>query len=153
MSLSHVWIETRADGLVRADQISGIETHRTPELAGKPPHWLLDVVLPVVTGSGAPPGSHGPGWAVGPTHRTLIQTPEHPGDAPTALARLLAQLDPLNVAGVITAAIIGPHGDAHPDPGSDTGADVVATASRVRFRFQPFPRPPAASHDTESHYL
>lgn len=150
MSLNHVWIETRADGLVRADHISGIETHRTPELAGKPPHWLLDVVLPVVTGSGAPPGSHGPGWAVGPTHRTLIQTPEHPGDAPTALARLLAQLDPVNASGVVTATIINPNAD-QPDPATDE--DVVATASRVRFRFQPFPRPPAASHDTESHYL
>ncbi len=147
MSLTNVWIQTQADGLVRADQVSGIEAHQTPALAGKPSHWLLDIVLPTVTGSGAHAGD-GPVWAVGPVHRTVIQTPEHPGDAPAALARLLAQLDPVSATGVITAEIVGPRTGA---VGSDP--TVTATASRVRFQFAPFPRPPAAAHDTESHYL
>lgn len=153
MSLTTVWIQTRADGLVRADQITGIEAHQTPALAGKPSHWLLAVVLPTVTGSGA--HTPGPGWSVGPVHRTVIQTPDDPGDAPAALARLLAQLDPLSAAGVITAEITGTRAADTGRDGEDTreGATVVASASRVRFAFQPFPRPPAARHDTESHYL
>lgn len=162
MGLTNVWIQTQADGLVRADHVTGIEAHQTPALAGKPSHWLLDVVLPTVTGSGAATSGPGREWAVGPVHRTLIQTPDHPADAPAALARLLAQLDPITAAGVITATISGGRAadasrsgrdDTPPDIEKPAGATVAGEASRVRFEFQPFPRPPAASHDTESHYL
>ncbi|TCK21096.1 hypothetical protein [Pseudonocardia endophytica] len=157
MSLTNIWIQTRADGLVRADQVSGIEAHRTPALAGKPSRWLLDIVLPAVTGSGTATAGEGPAWALGPTHRTMIQTPDDPGDAPTALARLLAQLDPVHAAGVITAAIASPPArasDSPPgDPHRDRDATAVATTSRIRFQFHPFPHPPTASHDTEAHYL
>ena len=45
MSLTNVWVQTQGDGLVRADQIVGIEAHQTPALAGKPARWLFDVVL------------------------------------------------------------------------------------------------------------
>jgi hypothetical protein len=76
------------DGLVRADQVTGIDAHQTPALTGKPSRWLLDVVLPVSIGSG-----HREGWGVTVLHRTLIQTSADPGNAAAALARLLAQLD------------------------------------------------------------
>ena len=44
-------------------------------------------------------------------HRTLIQSPEDPGDAPAALARLLAQLDLVSAAGVITTSREDTHGE------------------------------------------
>lgn len=98
MSLTNVWVQTAADGLVRADQVVGIGAHQTPTLSGKPARWLLDVVLPVSIGSGCTRD----GWAITAVHRTLIQTAEDPtGDTPLALARLLAQLDLGNAAGVI----------------------------------------------------
>ena len=34
MSLVNVWIRTQSDGLVRADQIVGIDAHQTPALSG-----------------------------------------------------------------------------------------------------------------------
>src|SRR5919112_951155 len=99
MSLTSVWLQTMGDGLVRADQVVGIDVHQTPALTGKAPHWLLDVVLPTPIGSGA----RGE-WDVTILHRTLVQTSEAPGDAATVLARLLAQLDIITAAGIITTS-------------------------------------------------
>ena len=73
VSLTNVWVQTAADGLVRADQIVGIDAHQTPALSGKPARWLLDVVLTASIGSGTRDG-----WAVTAVHRTLIQTAEDP---------------------------------------------------------------------------
>lgn len=120
MSLTNVWLDTLADGLVRADQVIGVQTHRTPALTGKASRWLLDVVLPGTTGSG-----QATGWTTGPVHRTLAQTNDNPGEAPPTLIRLLAQLDTTDAAGIITTVI-----DSTP---SAKGGDA-----RVRFRFIPF---------------
>jgi hypothetical protein len=73
VGLSNVWMQTAADGLVRADQVIGIEAHQTPALTGKPSRWLLDVVLPVAIGSGTREG-----WGVTVLHRTPPIT--HPGE-------------------------------------------------------------------------
>jgi hypothetical protein len=81
VSLTNVWVQTQGDGLVRADQIVGIEAHQTPALAGKPARWLFDVVLTSSIGSGTREG-----WGVTVLHRTLIQTGEDPGDAPAETA-------------------------------------------------------------------
>jgi hypothetical protein len=94
VSLNSVWMQTAVDGLVRADQIIGIEAHQTPALTGKPARWLLDVVLPVTIGSGTREG-----WGASVLHRTLIQTADNPGPAAAALARLLAQLDLVSSTG------------------------------------------------------
>ena len=48
MSLTNVWLQTWGDGLVRADQVIGVDVHQTPALTGKPAHWLLDIVLYVL---------------------------------------------------------------------------------------------------------
>jgi hypothetical protein len=77
MSLTNVWVQTVADGLVRADQVVGIDAHPTPAMSGKPARWLLDVVLPASMGSGTRED-----WGVTVVHRTLIQTDQDPGDAP-----------------------------------------------------------------------
>ena len=37
MSLTSVWLQTLGDGLVRADQVAGIDVHQTPALTGKAP--------------------------------------------------------------------------------------------------------------------
>ena len=97
MGLSRVWVATLADGLVRADSIIGITTHPSPAIAGKSPRWLLDVVLPATTGSGAA-GS----WVASPLHRTLVQTDQPPQAETTQLAAMLARLDVTDAAGVIT---------------------------------------------------
>ena len=47
VSLANVWVQTWADGLVRADQIVGIEAHPTPAVAGKPSRWLVDGGVPL----------------------------------------------------------------------------------------------------------
>jgi len=82
-------------------------------------------------------------------HRTLIQTPDDPQDAPAALARLLAQLDLVHAAGVITTSRATPT-----DPG-DTGLDEVVTGSRqVRFQFvRPVPPSRTRAHHTGAEYL
>ena len=54
-------------GLVRADQVIGVDVHQTPALTGKPAHWLLDIVLPASTGN----GTRGD-WTVTALHRTLV---------------------------------------------------------------------------------
>ncbi|MDQ0380397.1 hypothetical protein [Amycolatopsis thermophila] len=95
MALENVWIRTLGDGLVRADQVVGIGSHRTPSLSGKPGRWLLTVALPVPTGNG-------------PLHRTVVQTDQEVPSAPDRLARLLAQLAAVETAGVVTAIPCGP---------------------------------------------
>lgn len=146
MTLTNVWVQTVADGLVRADQVVGVDAHQTPALPGKPSRWLLDVVLPNSIGSGSREG-----WAVTALHRTLIQTSHHPGDAPAALARLLARLDLASATGVIVTALADDDRDdlGAPDP---RGEDLFAGAGRVRFRFVPFAGP-APGHHTGAEYL
>ncbi len=142
MSLTNVWIQTQSDGLVRADQLTGIDAHQTPALSGKPARWLLDVVLGSSIGSGSREG-----WALTVVHRTLIQTPDDPQDAPAALARLLAQLDLVSATGVITTGRGAPTG-----PGDIEFDEVVTGSRQVRFRFAPFPHP-APRHHTGTEYL
>jgi hypothetical protein len=40
VGLTNVWVQTRGDGLIRADQIVGVHTRKTPAMTGKPSHWL-----------------------------------------------------------------------------------------------------------------
>jgi len=120
VGLTTIWVRTLSDGLIRADHIVGIDAHRTPPLAGKHAHWLLDVVLPAPVGSG-----RGEVWDVSALHRTLLQTTEEPVEAPMSLASLLAQLDAMDTAGVIVP----------------TMAPVPKDPSRKlpQFSFVPFP--------------
>ena len=128
MGLTNVWLRTLGDELVRADQITAIDAHPTPALSGKPSHWLLDVVVPGQVGS----GSRGD-WGINPLHRTLIQTSHHPGDAPDVLAGLLAQLDAISAAGIITTT-------------RDRQAHATEKGSEVRFQFVPFVAPSRSDH-------
>lgn len=141
MGLTNVWVQTLADGLIRADQITGIDAHQTPGLRGKPSNWLLDVVVATPAGSGTREG-----WTVTALHRTLVQTSEDPGAAPAALARLLAQLDAIHAAGIVTPSREDRGGSDAPDEA------LVAGASGIRFRFVPFPVPSPGRH-TDSEYL
>lgn len=102
MSLEHVWLQMCDGGLVRADRISEIVVRPAPAAPGGRPRWLIDVVVPTPAGAG---DRHG--WRTGSLHRTLAQSQDEPTDAPTALARLLAQLDGLDVAGVVSARADG----------------------------------------------
>jgi hypothetical protein len=162
VSLANVWVQTWADGLVRADQIVGIEAHPTPAVAGKPSRWLVDAVLATPVGSGAP--DH---WGITALHRTLIQTGREPRDAPQALARLLAQLDLVSAAGVITVSAeptrttstrtsarvgAGHADDRAGEPDGRAGGETDASAGpsapiaethtgQLRFRFGPFAHP------------
>jgi hypothetical protein len=146
MSLTNVWLQTLRDGLVRADQLAGINAHQTPAVTGTPSRWLLDVVLPATTGSGTPEQ-----WGITTLHRTLIQTTQDPGQAPAALARLLAQLDTVSAAGIITTSRAEPTTAAAAD--GPRGVDeLVAGSSQVRFRFVPFSSP-APGHHTGPEYL
>lgn len=152
MGLTNVWVQTQSDGLVRADQIVGIDAHQTPALSGKPARWLLDVVLPTSIGSGTREG-----WGVTMVHRTLVQSAWDPGDAPAALARLLAQLDLVNAAGVITPSREDTPGEQPGQgrtdaPKAAVGEELIADAGRVRFRFVPFASP-APGHHTGAEYL
>jgi len=135
MGLNKVWIQTLSDGLLRADQIVGLTAHATPSLPGKTSRWLLDATVAVPAGSGG-----GNGWDIGILHRTLIQTPAEPAGAPEALARLLAELDQPDSAGVITPLATDP-------PLTD------AAASTVRFAFTSFTgdSPKANSTDSAAH--
>ncbi|MBC3191532.1 hypothetical protein H7X46_10705 [Pseudonocardia sp. C8] len=127
MSLDRVWLRLPDGGLVRADQAIGIEVHRTPETLGKRSHWLLDVVLAVPSGGG---GSED-GWRTGPLYRTLAQTDdEEPVEAPAALARLLAQLDDVDAAGVVRADTGRLGRDPHPDR--------TVAAGPIRFAYTAF---------------
>jgi len=152
VSLTNVWLQTWGDGLVRADQVIGVDVHQTPALTGKPAHWLLDIVLPASTGN----GTRGD-WTVTALHRTLVQTSQQPGDAATVLARLLAQLDTINAAGVITTTSHhrGAGVAAAPERVGIAGVDdeqVAPGSGSVRFRFLPFPSPPPGHH-TGAEYL
>jgi hypothetical protein len=146
VSLANVWVRTLADGLVRADQVVGIEAHQTPALTGKPARWLLDVVLSTAIGSGTREG-----WTATVLHRTLVQTGDSPEQAPAALARLLSQLDLVSAAGVI---ITSREDRTTTDAArSDVGVEeLVAGSSPVRFRFVPF-NAPAPGHHTGAEYL
>jgi hypothetical protein len=148
VSLTNVWLRTLDDEMIRADQIVGIHTRYTPALVGKPACWLLDVFLRTPLGNGRPDGR-----GISALHRTLIQTPQAPTDAPAALARLLAQLDAIHATGVITTTI------ATPDPTtsdtitvSDTTDTQAATSAPLRFRFSPFPAL-GLGHHTGPEYL
>ena len=152
MGLTAVWLQTLGDGLVRADQVVGVDVHQTPALTGKAPHWLLDVVLPTSIGSGA----RGE-WDLTTLHRTLIQTSTEPRDAAVVLARLLAQLDVINAAGIVlTNRCDDARGAADaaepPTTGRSTSEQVAAESASVRFRFVPFPSPPPGHH-TGTEYL
>lgn len=141
MGLTNVWVQTLSDGVLRADQITGIDAHQTPALTGKPSRWLLDVVLSVPIGSGVREG-----WTVTVLHRTLIQTAEDPGASTLALARLLSQLDTVSAAGVITAT-------REPSRAADgAGQRDLGHVDVVRFRFTPFPEP-APGYHTGAEYL
>ena len=148
VGLSNVWLQTAADGLVRADQVTGIEAHQTPALTGKPSRWLLDVVLPVGIGSGTREG-----WGVSVLHRTLIQTADDPGPAATALARLLAQLDLVSATGVITTSRADTRATAARRRA--TGRGVRADPVPLHPLPQPRPRPPHRRRipPTTSEYL
>jgi hypothetical protein len=145
MGLDRVWLQTLGDGLVRADQITGIDAHQTPALTGKPARWLLDVVLGVPIGSG-----HRDGWTVTALHRTVIQTGHDPSPAAPALARLLAQLDVINAAGIITASLVTDRGAR--GEGAAKADDGTAVAGGVRLRFAPFAEPAPGRH-TGAEYL
>jgi hypothetical protein len=106
VGLTKVWVRTLSDGLIRADHIVGIDAHRTPPLAGNHAHWLLDAILPTSVGSG-----RGPAWDLSALHRTLLQTSQEPVDGPVSLARLLAQLDTADTAGVIIPSMAPAPGD------------------------------------------
>lgn len=96
MGLRNVWISTPSDGLIRADQVVGIEAHRTPELTGKISRWLLDVTLAVPAGSG-----NAESWDVAELHRTLAQSDTQPRDAPQELARTLDRLAERDEGGIV----------------------------------------------------
>lgn len=96
MGLQDLWIATLGDGLIRADHVTGIESHQTPALTGKPSRWLVDVTLAVPAGSGS-----GDGWEVSQLHRTLVQIDIRPDGAPEALARRLDELRRRDAAGVV----------------------------------------------------
>jgi hypothetical protein len=138
MSLTNVWVQTMADGVVRADQIVGVTLHRTPSLSGKPSRWLLDVVLPGTAGSGTAED-----WVTTPLHRTLAQSGTEPAQAPESLIRLLAQLDATDAAGIVTTHTT-PASSTGPDPGD---AGPAGPQDPVRFRFVPF-----ASNEPGRHY-
>ena|SRR5690242_5851713 len=152
MSLTNVWLQTLGDGLVRADQVVGIDVHQTPALTGKAPHWLVDAILPASIGSGA----RGE-WNVSVLHRTLVQTSTDPGDAAAVLARLLAQLGAVNAAGIVTASRV--RDAARSSKGDEAAAglsmpegEATTGSTSIRFRFVPFPSPPPGHH-TGAEYL
>ena len=122
MSLANVWVRALDGSLVRADQVTEITLHQTPEIVGKPSRWLFDVATGTPVGSG-----DSDGWRTGPLHRTLAQADAPPRGAPVALARLLAQLDAVDAAGVVRADVARRHG----------GPDRTA-AGDVHFGFTAF---------------
>jgi hypothetical protein len=96
-------------------------------------------------------------WNVTVLHRTLAQTSEEPGNSATVLARLLAQLDAINAAGIIitsrTRDAAAWSGRADNPAADQSGPEQVAVqGGAVRFRFVPFPSPPPGHH-TGAEYL
>jgi hypothetical protein len=98
VGLEQVWIRTIDDGLVRADHVVEVLAHKTAPFAGKPAHWLVDVVTGTSQGAGSSQQ-----WNLGASHRTLIQTDERPHGAAQRLAGLLAALHAADSAGIVTA--------------------------------------------------
>jgi hypothetical protein len=125
VSLANVWLQMLDGSLVRADQVTEITLHQTPEIAGKPSRWLLDVAVAVPVGSGDPSG-----WRTGPLHRTLTQTDRCPREAPAALARMLTQLDAVDAAGIVRADISRVNAAPHPER--------TVAAGQVHFGFTAF---------------
>jgi hypothetical protein len=125
LSLANVWLQLLDGGLVRADQVTEITLHETPEIAGKPSRWLLDVAVAVPVGSGDPSG-----WRTGPLHRTLAQTDRCPREAPAVLARLLTQLNAVDAAGIMRADTSRLRAAPHPER--------TAAAGDVHFGFTAF---------------
>lgn len=125
LSLDKVWIRTVADGLLRADQIVGLDTRASPLADGRSPHWLLDAALAVPSGGGGEDG-----WNLTLMRRTLLQTDSEPLAAEETLARLLASLSEVDASGIVTPTT-GPAPDDDP------------AASGVRFTFSPFLGTPA----------
>ncbi len=122
MGLERVWIETLDHGLVRADHVVEVLAHKTAPFAGKPAHWLLDVVTATNHGAGSAQT-----WTLTASHRTLIQTDQPPGGAPARLAALLAALHPADTAGLITT--------------HQTDESSTPGRGAIDFRFQLFPPP------------
>jgi len=136
MGLTRVWLQTFSDGLIRADQVIGVEAHETPALTGKTVHWLLDVVLAVPIGSGGREE-----WMVTALHRTLVQTGHDPTPACAALVRLLAQLDAVDAAGTVSA-VAPPRRRSTAPPTDATAPDAATTsAGGLQLRFSPFADP------------
>lgn len=100
MALDRVWIRTLGDGLIRADQVIGISTHRTPALSGKPGRWLLTAALGMPAGSGSSEG-----WDLTNLHRTLAQADAEPKHAPEALAQVLARFTTSSTAGILIPVV------------------------------------------------
>jgi hypothetical protein len=131
VSLTNVWVQTHSDGLVRADQVIGIEAHTTAGLRDTPSHWLLDVVLATSVGSGFRES-----WSVTALHRTLAQTAVAPEGASIALARLLAQLDTVDAAGVVHVEKV------KTEKVNTERHDALSTsAGGISFQFVPFQAP------------
>ena len=126
MSLANVWLQMLDGSLVRADQVTEITLHETPEIAGKPSRWLLDVAVAVPVGSGDPSG-----WRTGPLHRTLAQTDRCPREAPAVLARLLAQLNAVDAAGIVRADTSRVRAAPHPER-------TAAAVGEIHFGFTAF---------------
>lgn len=117
--MGNVWLQLLDGGLLRADQVTEITLNQTPEIAGKRARWLLDVMTAVPVG-----GGDRDDWHTGPLHRTLAQVNAPPRDAPTRLARLLAELDTPGTAGIVRA---------------ETPRSAYTDApGEVRFAFTPF---------------
>ena len=104
-------------------------------------YWLLDIVLSAPVGN----RSGGELW-INVLHRTLLQTSLDPGDAPVALASLLAQLDTISAAGIIVTTRYG--ADSR-DPATD---GIAVGSATVRFHFTPFSSPPPRD-DIGAEYL
>ncbi|MHA6629213.1 hypothetical protein ACU61A_27585 [Pseudonocardia sichuanensis] len=126
MSLVNVWLQALDGSLVRGDRVGEITLHQTPEIVGKPSRWLLDVAVAVPVGSGDPDG-----WRTGPLHRTLAQTDRAPREAPAALARLLAQLDAVDAAGIVRADTAHVRAAPHPER--------TVASGEIHFGFTAFP--------------
>jgi hypothetical protein len=127
VGLGRVWIETLDGGLVRADHVVEVLTHKTAPFAGKPAHWLVDVVT--ATSQGAGTAQH---WNLGASHRTLIQTNHEPPGAARRLAQLLGALDTADAAGIVTAR-------------RSTADHAPGDAATVDFGFELFALPQGSS--------
>jgi hypothetical protein len=136
VSLTNVWVQTHSDGLVRADQVIGIEAHTTAGLRDTPSHWLLDVVLATSVGSGFRES-----WSVTALHRTLAQTAVAPEGASIALARLLAQLDTVDGAGVVHVEKVNVEKVNSEKVNAERHDALSTSAGGITFQFVPFQAP------------